>query len=69
MDDEMMEGLFAAMNRQPINVGDMATLHTMWGDEPCRVEEISHDREGWPMVTVTALKSGDRITVNRARLT
>lgn len=63
----MDDGLFEAPEPEPLNVGDRVKLRTIWGEEKCRVEEVGHDREGWPIVTVTTA-SGDRATVSRASL-
>lgn len=63
----MDDGLFEEPQRHPINVGDRVTLRTIWGEEKCRVEHVGHDRDGWPMVTVTTA-SGDRVTVSRSSL-
>lgn len=61
------DGLFEALEPEPIKVGDRMKLRTIWGEETCRVEEVGHDAEGWPIVTVST-NSGDRATVSRASL-
>lgn len=67
MGDMGGEGLFEEPERSPLSVGDRAQVLTIWGLEPCRVEAIGRDADGWPMVTVTT-RSGDRVTVARSSI-
>jgi len=62
MDDD---GLFPPPPAEVIRKGDTVVVRTIWGEEPCRVEDVRSDRDGWPIVTVTS-RSGDRMTVSRA---
>lgn len=64
MSDE--DGLFE-VEPELISVGDRVKLRTIWGEEMCRVEQVGHDTEGWPIVTVSTT-SGDRVTVSRSSL-
>lgn len=64
MSDE--DGLFE-VEPELISVGDRVKLRTIWGEEMCRVEQVGHDVEGWPIVTVSTT-SGDRVTVSRSSL-
>ena len=67
-EDLFNDGLFPEPDLDFIRVGEQVTLGTLWGEEPCRVEELGHDKDGWPVAVVTVLKTGDRTTVNRGRL-
>ena len=50
---------------EPINVGDRVTLRTIWGGDQKPGGSLGHDSDGWPTVTVPALREYRQPTVDR----
>lgn len=63
----MSDGLFEVEPSAALHKGDRVRVQTMWGAEHAIVREVTYE-DGFPMVMCDT-PSGDRITINIARVT